>query len=71
MVNSMVGVETRIRTELRCGDLGRIIALHGEVYEPLGGYGLRFEAFVARTIAEFILDNDARDRVCRDCLARR
>ena len=63
MVNSMVGVETRIRTELRCGDLGRIIALHGEVYEPLGGYGLRFEAFVARTIAEFILDNDARGQI--------
>jgi len=52
-----------IRTELRPGDLGRIISLHGEVYDPLGGYGLRFEAFVGRTIAEFILDNDARGQI--------
>jgi GNAT superfamily N-acetyltransferase len=63
----MVSVETKvnpkIRTRLRCGDLGRIIQLHGEVYEPLIGYGLRFEAFVARTIAEFILDNNASGQI--------
>jgi len=52
-----------IRTDLRPGDLGRIISLHGEVYDPLGGYGLTFEAFVGRTIAEFILDNDARGQI--------
>ncbi len=55
--------ELSIRTALRCGDLGRIVTLHSEVYEPLGGYGLRFEAFVGRTIAEFVLDNDARGQV--------
>ena len=52
-----------IRTDLRPGDLGRIISLHGEVYDPLGGYGLTFEAFVGRTIAEFVLDNNARGRI--------
>jgi GNAT superfamily N-acetyltransferase len=52
-----------IRTDLRPGDLGRIISLHGEVYDPLGGYGLTFEAFVGRTIAEFILDNNARGQI--------
>ena len=52
-----------IRTDLRPGDLGRIVTLHGEVYDPLGGYGLRFEAFVGRTIAEFVLDNDARGQI--------
>jgi GNAT superfamily N-acetyltransferase len=52
-----------IRHELRCGDLGRIVSLHGETYEPLGGYGLRFEAYVARTIAEYVLDNDCRGRI--------
>lgn len=52
-----------IRNDLRPGDLGRIITLHGEVYDPLGGYGLRFEAFVGRTIAEFFLDNDARGQI--------
>lgn len=54
----------RIRTELRDGDLGRIVALHGEIYSrEAEGFGLRFEAFVARTIAEFVLDNEARGRV--------
>ena len=48
-----------VRTTLRAGDLGRIIELHGRVYDSLDGYGLRFEAFVGRTIAEFVLDNGA------------
>lgn len=52
--------EIRIRSELRCGDLGRIISLHGTAYEPLDGFGIRFEAYVARTVAEYILDNEAR-----------
>ena len=46
--------DIKIRHELRCGDLGRIIALHGVVYEPLGGFGLSFEAYVAKTIAEYV-----------------
>jgi len=29
----------------------------------LPGFGLKFEAYVARTIAEYVLDNDARGRV--------
>lgn len=57
-------MEIGIRTNLRCGDLGRIIELHGEIYErEAEGFGLRFEAFVAKTIAEFVLDNDSRGRV--------
>ncbi len=52
-----------IRHELRCGDLGRIIALHGTGYAVLRGYGLPFEAFVARTIAEYMLDNRAAGRI--------
>ena len=53
----------QIRDKLRCGDLGRIITLHGVVYEPLGGFGLSFEAYVAKTIAEYVLDNESRGRV--------
>ena len=45
-----------IRHDLRTGDLGRVIALHGTCYEHLPGFGLTFEAFVARTIAEYVLD---------------
>lgn len=52
-----------IRHELRSGDLGRIVSLHGEAYAPLAGFGLRFEAYVAQTIAEYVLDNDARGRI--------
>ena len=48
-----------IRDDLRVGDLGRIIALHGEVYDALPGYGLAFEAYVARTVAEYVLDAGA------------
>lgn len=53
-----------IRSDLRPGDLGRIIALHGTAYEgEKKHFGLTFEAFVARTIAEFVLDNAAKGRV--------
>jgi GNAT superfamily N-acetyltransferase len=52
-----------IRHDLRVGDLGRIIALHGEVYDALPGYGLPFEAYVARTIAEYILDAGGTGRI--------
>ncbi len=52
-----------IRHELKSGDLGRIVSLHGEAYAPLPGFGQRFEAYVARTIAEYVLDNDARGRI--------
>ena len=52
-----------IRHELRCGDLGRIVSLHGEAYEPLGGYGLRFEAYVGQTIADFVLRDAAKGRI--------
>ena len=55
--------DVSIRTDLRAGDLGRIVSLHGEAYEPLGGYGLKFEAFVGRTIAEYVLDNDAQGQI--------
>ena len=52
-----------IRCDLRPGDLGRLIALHGTAYEQLDGFGIRFEAYVARTIAEYALDNDANGRI--------
>lgn len=55
--------ELSIRTTLRSGDLGRIVTLHGEIYDALPGFGLSFEAYVGRTVAEFILDNEARGRI--------
>jgi N-acetylglutamate synthase-like GNAT family acetyltransferase len=55
--------ELSIRNNLRCGDLGRMVSLHGKTYEPLGAYGLRFEAYVAQTIADFVLRDDAKGRI--------
>ena len=55
--------EVSIREELRPGDLGRLIALHGECYDLLPGYGLTFEAYVARTVAEYILDAGGHGRI--------
>lgn len=55
--------DVSIRHDLRPGDLGRIVSLHGEAYDPLPGFGMRFEAYVARTVAEYVLDNDAHGRI--------
>ena len=53
-----------IRSDLRPGDLGRLIALHGTAYiDDVLHFGLPFEAHVAKTVAEFVLDNEARGRV--------
>ncbi len=37
--------------------------MHGEAYAPLPGFGQRFEAYVASTIAEYVLDNDSKGRI--------
>ena len=55
--------DIQIRSDLRAGDLGRVIELHGTCYNDLPGFGLSFEAYVARTIAEYVLDNQARGRL--------
>jgi len=55
--------DIEIRDDLRAGDLGRIVALHGECYDSLPGFGLTFEAFVARTLSEYVLDTGANGRI--------
>jgi len=44
----------------RAGDLGRVVALHGELYAREFGYDNRFEALVAGVVAEFVEHLDAR-----------
>jgi N-acetylglutamate synthase-like GNAT family acetyltransferase len=56
--------EITIRSDLRPGDLGRLIALHGTAYiDERGHFGIPFEAHVARTVAEFVLDNEAQGKI--------
>jgi len=42
-----------IRTELRPGDIGYVIYLHGVLYSKEYGYGLQFESYVAKGLSEF------------------
>lgn len=47
-----------IRHELRPGDLGELIALHGKLYSKECGYNLVFEAYVCKTFYEAIVYGD-------------
>ena len=48
----------------RPGDMGRVIALHGELYAKEFGYDGRFEALVAEIVAQFIADFEPRRERC-------
>ncbi len=62
---SAIGLEEiSIRNELRPGDLGYVIYLHGLLYSREYGYGLQFETYVAAGLCEFMDRRDPqRDRV--------
>jgi ribosomal protein S18 acetylase RimI-like enzyme len=55
--------ELALRSELLPGDLGRVVALHGELYAREHGFDLGFEAYVAGTLAEFALRAGRRERL--------
>ena len=42
-----------IRTELRPGDLGYVIYLHGALYSREYDFGVQFESYVAKGLCEF------------------
>ena len=53
-----------IRTELRSGDLGYLIFLHGDIYRRENGYNITFECYVAEGLVEFYKQYDpAKNRV--------
>lgn len=52
--------DIRIRTDLRPGDLGYCIYLHGILYKQEYNYGIEFESYVAAGLAEFYRSYDPR-----------
>jgi ribosomal protein S18 acetylase RimI-like enzyme len=47
-----------IRTELRSGDLGHVVMLHGLLYKQEYNYGIEFESYVAAGLNEFYKNYD-------------
>jgi GNAT superfamily N-acetyltransferase len=52
-----------IRTDLRPGDLGTIVHLHGIIYARERGFDPTFEAYVAGPLAEFVRRQSPRERL--------
>ncbi|HYC86772.1 MAG TPA: GNAT family N-acetyltransferase [Chryseosolibacter sp.] len=50
--------DIHIRTELRPGDIGYVVFLHGELYSREYGYGVEFETYVAEGLVEFYRQYD-------------
>ena len=48
----------------RAGDIGWVVSRHGALYAAEFGFDLRFEALVARLVADFIDRFDARREAC-------
>ncbi len=55
--------EFTIRTGLRAGDLGALVALHGVLYAREYGWDCTFEAYVAAPLAEFACSGSARQQI--------
>jgi GNAT superfamily N-acetyltransferase len=56
--------DIRVRNDLQPGDLGYVIHMHGQLYGIEYNYGVAFEMYVARGLAEFYRQYDpAKDRV--------
>jgi GNAT superfamily N-acetyltransferase len=52
-----------LRTDLRPGDLGAIVSLHGIFYARERGFDPTFEAYVAAPLAEFVCRGGDRQRL--------
>lgn len=52
-----------LRTDLRPGDLGAIVHMHGVLYAREYGFNATFEAYVAEPMAEFVRKRTDRDRI--------
>ena len=55
--------EITLRTELKPGDIGNLVYLHGVIYEREYGFDHTFEAYVAGPLSEFVLSDSKRERI--------
>ncbi len=60
MTNHVSLDDITIRTELRPGDLGYVVYLHGVLYSREYNFGLQFETYVAKGLCEFYENYDPR-----------
>ncbi len=56
-------MQVALRNDLRPGDIGRIVLLHGSIYAREQGWDETFEAYVAGPLADFALRRGERDRI--------
>lgn len=52
-----------IRNDLRHGDLGSLIYLHSKLYQPIQGFDLTFEIYVAEILLPFFKHHTERERM--------
>jgi GNAT superfamily N-acetyltransferase len=52
-----------IRTALRPGDVGAVVAMHGRLYAREYGFDPTFEGYVAAPLAEFVQRSSERERI--------
>jgi N-acetylglutamate synthase-like GNAT family acetyltransferase len=52
-----------IRTDLKPGDVGTIVHLHGVLYARERGFDASFEAYVAEPLAQFVRSQNPRERL--------
>lgn len=52
-----------LRNELKPGDIGAIVRLHGELYAVEYGWDHTFEAYVAEPLAKFAINQQSRERI--------
>ncbi|MGC9523480.1 MAG: GNAT family N-acetyltransferase [Anaerolineae bacterium] len=55
--------DIEIHTDLRPGNIGEIIALHGKLYAAAYGWDATFEAYVAEPLAQFAKRQGYRERL--------